>query len=85
MSKLVEWCLPASVKIEICEKQTDIKYEWIVVGDGTDDDAADDTPIDDESNDVPDDATCNELCLCNASVLSTKIENTRKMTMYLRC
>ena len=53
-----------------------MKYEQIVEGDGTDDDDAVDTPIDDDTDDIPDDATCNELCLCNASVLSTKNRET---------
>ena len=61
------------------ESRPDMKYEQIVAdettNDETDDDAADDTPIDDDADDAPDDEDCNDVCLCSASVLSTKIEN----------
>ena len=57
-----------------------MKYEYIV--DGTDDIDADDAAIDDETDDVPADATCNELCLCNASVLST---GNKKDVFYYMC
>ena len=59
--------------MEMYDKQADMKHEQIFEVDANDDDADATPPMDEETDDVPDDDTCNELCLCNASVLSTKI------------
>ena len=79
MSKHFWWFLPSAIKIVMYENRPDMKYEQIVAdettNDETDDDAADDTPIDDDADEAPDDEDCNEVCLCSASVLSTKIKN----------
>ena len=78
MSKHFWWFLPSAIKIVMYENRPDMKYEQIVAdettNDETDDDAADDTPIDDDADEAPDDEDCNEVCLCSASVLSTKIK-----------